>query len=158
MSTTTDTTLKDKGVICLLLAGITLVVAIVVGICFAIFSRDFVEVDATVTGTERVENVEGDITTFTLLEYTYEGESYNGRVDYHSTDLHVGDPLTVEVDPENPERVFYEGQYGLVVILGLLAALFFVPGIILYLLGAFLEKRQAARRDPPRQGPFYSER
>lgn len=146
-------TARLSTVILTVFALICALLAIGVFVGFKIYSSGFEEVDATVTGTETIERRRNNPVTYTDVSYTYEGQTYEGRLDYSDSDLTTGSTVTVNIDPDDPTKLFYDGQYLLVWVFTGMAVFFLICALMCGVLAR--RKRKEVARQPHIRPPLF---
>lgn len=88
-------------------------------------------VDAIITAIETYRDSDGDTHHTAFASYTYEGESYEVRLNSYSADMNEGEPYTLYCTPDNPgDPVSATTEYIMGGVLLLMGIIFFLVGFI----------------------------
>lgn len=139
---------KVKKILVGSFSGVALIMLIVVAIILVrknVVKSDFEEVPAVVTDTWNGKY------SHTTVEYEYEGESYNRKLDVYSSTYYVGKEINVYINPQKPGNPEIMLGYNIgIMVVSILGAAFLIVALCILIFfgkkGKKLEKLRVSGR------------
>lgn len=104
---------KSKNGLAIFIAvfGVMLVAAAAfIAIRSSVYRKNGIETVATITRIERKSDSDGDDNESVYVSYTVDGENYEGKLDYYSSFMRVGNTVKIFYMPDDPQDMISAGS------------------------------------------------
>ena len=104
---------KSKNGLAIFIAvfGVILVAAAAfIAIRSSVYRKNGIETVATITRIERKTDSDGDDNASVYVSYTVDGENYEGKLDYYSSFMRVGNTVKIFYMPDDPQDMISAGS------------------------------------------------
>ena len=104
---------KSKNGLAIFIAvfGVILVAAAAfIAIRSSVYRKNGIETVATITRIERKTDSDGDDKESVYVSYTVDGENYEGKLDYYSSFMRVGNTVKIFYMPDDPQDMISAGS------------------------------------------------
>lgn len=124
-------------------------IMLVIGICFAMSNAHFVKgaenVKGTITDIVSYRDHDGDLEHEVYVEYEYEGNRYETRLNEYSSSMNIGKSIDLYVDPKDPYSAKGKGSiYILPIVFSVIGGVFTCVGLPFILIGMRKQRHRKA--------------
>ena len=101
---------KGLAIFIVVFGAILVAAAAFVAIRSSVYRKNGIETVATITRIEHETDSDGDDNASVYVSYTVNGENYEGKLDYYSSFMRVGNTVKIFYMPDDPQDMISAGS------------------------------------------------